>query len=94
MSEIILPASKEKPNFITISELDNRPNLVMAIMTDPVTKNPQVIINSGDEGRLWTCLHRMEDAIRYHLQQLELRRQATAVQAIPGSVLDRLNGKV
>lgn len=93
MSDLILPKSEE-PNFVTIQELDNRPNLVMAIMTDPITKNPQIIINSGDEGRLWTCLHRLEDAIRYHLQQLEARRQATGIQTAPASVLDRLNGKV
>lgn len=91
MSDIILPP-EQTPNFVTIQELDNRPNLVMAIMTDPVTKNPQIIINSGDEGRLWTCLHRLEDAIRFHLQQLDARRQATSIQAAPASVLDRLNG--
>lgn len=91
MSDIIIP-KEEKPNFVTIQELDNRPNLVMAIMTDPVTKNPQVIINSGDEGRLWTCIHRLEDAIRYHLQQLEARRQATSITTAPASILDRLNG--
>lgn len=91
MSDIIIP-QEETPNFVTIQELDNRPNLVMAIMTDPVTKNPQIIINSGDEGRLWTCLHRLEDAIRYHLQQLEERRKATSIQTAPASILDRLNG--
>lgn len=91
MSDIILP-QEDKPNYVTIQELDNRPNLVLAIMIDPDTKNPQVIINSGDEGRLWTCLHRMEDAIRYHLQQLEAMRQATSIQAVPANVLDRLNG--
>lgn len=91
MSEIILP-EEPKPNYITLKELDGRLNVVLSVIVDPDTKEMQVIINTNDELRLWATFHRVEDAIRYVLQQAAIKRQATAIQAVPASVLDRLNG--
>ncbi len=92
MSEIILPPEESKPDYITLKDLDGRPNVILSVIVDPNTKEMQVIINTNDELRLWATFHRIEDAIRYVLQQAAMKRQATAIQTVPGSVLDRLNG--
>lgn len=92
MSELILPEVKEK-NYITIAELDGRPNVVLSVIIDPATKEMQVIVNTDDEMRLWATWHRIEDTIRFVLQQAAIKRQATGIQVAPASVLDMLNGK-
>ncbi len=92
MSEgLILPTEETKPNYIKISDLDSKPNFVMGAIVDESGKM-QIIINTNDEGRLWATFHRMQAAIEWILQQKELKRQATAIQTAPASVLDSLRG--
>lgn len=94
MSDIIIdPSMTEKPKveFIKISDLDSKPNFVMGAIIDE-SGVMQIVINTQDEGRLWSTWKRMEGAINFVLQQAELRRRASAVQAAPASVLDKLRG--
>jgi hypothetical protein len=80
---------KPKVEFIKISDLDSKPNFVMGSIVDEAGIM-QVVINTDDEGRLWATWKRMEKAIEFVLQQKELRRRASSIQAAPASVLDKL----
>ena len=93
MGEIIVDSNLEekKVEFIKISDLDSKPNFVMGAIVDEAGIM-QIIINTNDEGRLWATWHRMEEAIKFVIQQKELQRRATAIQAAPASVLDKLRG--
>lgn len=91
MSEIIIEPEK-KPDFITIKELDGRANVVFACIIDPDSKVMQFVVNTTEEGRLWTSYHRLEDTIRFILQKCEQARQAQSIQAVPASVLSMLEG--
>ncbi len=80
-----------KVNHIKISELHGKQNFVMGALVDE-NGVMQLVINTADEGRLWATFHRLEDGIRFVLQQEALKRQATAIQTAPASVLDKLRG--
>lgn len=82
---------KPKVEFIKISDLDSKPNFVMGAIVDEGGVM-QVVVNTDDEGRLWATWKRMEKAIEFVLQQKELRRRASTIQAAPASVLDQLRG--
>ena len=81
--------TEKKVEFIKISDLDSKPNFVMGAIVDEAGVM-QIVINTNDEGRLWATWKRMEGAINFVLQQAELRRRQTAVQAAPASVLEKL----
>ena len=93
MSDIIIDGdlTEKKVEFIKISDLDSKPNFVMGAIIDEAGIM-QVVINTNDEGRLWATWKRLEKAIEFVLQQKELQRRATAIQAAPASVLDKLRG--
>lgn len=94
MSDIIVDSNmteKPKVEFIKISDLDSKPNFVMGAIVDEGGVM-QIVINTQDEGRLWATWKRMEEAIKFVIQQAELRRRATQIQAAPASVLDKLRG--
>lgn len=94
MSDIIIDpsmAEEKKVEFIKISDLDSKPNFVMGAIIDE-SGVMQIVINTADEGRLWATHKRMEHAIEFVLQQSELKRRATQIQAAPASVLDKLRG--
>jgi len=94
MSDIIIDGDlKEKPavEFIKISDLDSKPNFVIGAIVDE-SGVMQVVINTNDEGRLWATHKRLEHAIEFVLQQKEIQRRATAIQAAPASVLEKLRG--
>lgn len=80
-----------KSNYININDLNSKPNFVMGAIIDE-NGVMQVIINTADEGRLWATFHRMENAIQFVLHQAELKRQATSIQQVPASVLDKIRG--
>ena len=84
-------AEEKKVEFIKISDLDSKPNFVMGAIIDE-SGVMQIVINTADEGRLWATHKRMEHAIEFVLQQSELKRRATQIQAAPASVLDKLRG--
>lgn len=92
MSDLILPDSAIQPNYITEAELDGRPNVILSVIIDPSSKEMKVIINTDNELRLWATYHRIEDTIRFVLQQAQIKKQAGAIQTVPGSVLEMLNG--
>lgn len=81
----------EAPKMIKIEDLHNKPNFVMGAIVD-ANGVMQIIINTNDEGRLWATFHRIEAAIQFVIQQTELKRRATAIQAAPADVLKHLRG--
>jgi hypothetical protein len=94
MSNLIIDTDmteKPKVEFIKISDLDSKPNFVIGAIVDE-NGVMQIIVNTNDEGRLWATFHRIEEAIKFVLQQAEIRRRASGVQAAPASVLDKLRG--
>jgi hypothetical protein len=93
MSDIIITddMTENKVEFIKISDLDSKPNFVMGAIIDEGGVM-QIVINTADEGRLWATWKRMEKAIEFVLQQQELKRRATQIQAAPADVLEKLRG--
>ena len=82
---------KPKVELIKIEDLHSKPNFVMGALVDE-SGVMQIIINTQDEGRLWATFHRIENAINFVLQQTELKRRATSVQAAPANILEKLRG--
>lgn len=80
-----------KVHYIKVSDIHNKPNVPMAVLVDE-NDVLQVVINTSNEFTLWAAYHRLENAIRFVLQQEEIKRQATAIQTAPASVLDQLRG--
>lgn len=76
---------------VTVNDLHNKANLPLAAFVDE-NKVLQVVINTDDEYMLWATWKRMENAIHFILQQKEMKRQATAIQTAPASVLEKLRG--
>lgn len=74
---------------VKVSDLHNKANLPIAAFVDE-NKVLQVVINTDDEYMLWATWKRIENAISFVLNQKEIRRQATAIQTAPASVLDKL----
>lgn len=74
---------------VKLTDLHNKANLPIAAFIDE-NNVLQVVINTSDEFRLWAVYHRIENAIRFVLQQEEIKRQATSIQTAPASVLDKL----
>lgn len=74
---------------IKIHELNARPNMPLAAFIDE-NGIMQVVVNTDDEGMLWSTWKRMEQAIAFVLTQKEIRRQQTSIQTAPASVLDKL----
>ena len=74
---------------LKVSDLHNKPNVPIATLIDE-NNVLQVVINTTDEFRLWACFHRIENAIRFVLSQEEIKRQATAIQIAPPSVLEKI----
>lgn len=80
-----------KENSATIQELARKVNLPIAALIDD-NGVMQIIINTHDEKTLWATWKRIEKAIDFVLHQAELKRQATAIQTAPASVLGKLRG--
>lgn len=76
---------------VTVAQLANKINLPLAAIIDDQGVM-QIIVNTNDEKYLWAAWKRMEKAIDFILHQAELKRQATAIQTAPASVLDKLRG--
>ncbi len=76
---------------VGVNDLHNKANLPIACFVDE-NRVLQVVINTSDEYMLWATFHRIENAIRFVLQQAEIKRQATAIQTAPASILDKLRG--
>lgn len=76
---------------VTVAELHGKVNLPLACIIDE-NGVMQIIINTSDEKWLWASWKRMEKAIDFVLHQEELKRQATAIQTAPASVLANLRG--
>lgn len=99
MSGIIIPGgngSEDKVDpskLISPEELNSKVNIVFATCINPETKEIQIVINQSNKYVLWAAWKDLEEVIKWHLNQIELKKQATAVQAVPASVLERLNGK-
>lgn len=80
-----------KANSVTVAQLANKINLPIATIIDE-NGVMQIIINTTDEKYLWAAWKRIEKAIDFVLHQAELKRQATAIQTAPASVLESLRG--
>lgn len=96
MSDIILPDSVKEQidssKLISPEELNEKVNVVFATLIHPETKEIQIVMNQSNKYVLWAAWKDLEDVIKYHLQEIELRKRATSIQTAPASVLDRLNG--
>lgn len=93
MSDLILPKEAIDPSkVISPEELNGKGNVIFAVLSHPETKEMQIVINSSNEFILATALRRIDRSIDGHLYEVQMKRQANAIQAAPASVLDRLNG--
>lgn len=81
-----------KKNSVSVQDLANKMNLPIAALIDE-NGVMQIVINTTDERYLWAAWKRIEKAIDFVLHNAEMKRQATAVQVAPASVLDTLRGK-
>lgn len=88
MSDLILP---QESKTITPEELNGKMNVIFAVLSHPETKEMQIVINSSNEFILATALRRMDRSIDGHLYEVQVKRQSTAIQTAPASVLERLN---
>lgn len=80
-----------KANSVTIADLHGKVNLPIAALIDD-NGVMQIIINTTDERYLWAAWKRMEKAIDFVLTQVEMKRQATGIQAAPADILKSLRG--
>lgn len=80
---------KEKST--SVVELSGKINLPIAAIIDDQGVM-QIILNTSDEKYLWAAWKRIEKAIDFVLHQAEIKRQATAIQTAPASVLEKLRG--
>lgn len=76
---------------VTLNDLHNKANLPIATFIDE-NKVMQVVINTDDECMLWATWKRIEAAIEFVLHQKEMKRQATSIQKVDASVLDKIRG--
>lgn len=76
---------------VGMNDLHNKSNLPIAAFIDD-NRVMQIVLNTDDEFMLWATWKRIESAIQFILHQKEMKRQATSIQAVPASTLEKLRG--
>lgn len=96
MSEEIIitdiPKETDNKEFIDYKDLDGKKNLVFAIVIKPDTKELVFVIGNQPKYIHTQAYFDLMDWIKFHWQQMELRKRAASVQAVPESVLEKLRG--